>query len=62
MVRLFGHKTHARRNDMGEVRLKPHDITLNPDIRLLKEALLVYPTDAKMQAIKSQKFPSKKFF
>ena len=46
---------------MGEVRHKPHDITLNPDIRLLKEALLVYPTDAKMQAIKRQKFPSKKF-
>ena len=46
---------------MGEVRHKPHVITLNLDIRLLKEALLVYPTDAKMQAIKSQKFPSKKF-
>ena len=38
---------------MGEVRHKPHDITLNQDTRLLKEALLVYPTDAKMQAIKS---------
>ena len=46
---------------MGEVRHKPHDITLNPDNRLLKEALLVYPTDANMQAIKSQKVPKEIF-
>ena len=35
-VRLFGQKTHAKRNEMVEVRHKPHDITKNPDIRLIK--------------------------